>query len=88
MRDSVWLVGGGRVMMMMRKARRDDVRDFSCEQPLFQLLIAFLCFYVGILGICLSAFLSSSFYTPLQLLCKGRVDGLLFLDIPKDLKFI
>jgi hypothetical protein len=34
--------------MMMRKARRDDVRvwDFLCEQPSLQLLIAFLCFSV------------------------------------------
>jgi hypothetical protein len=46
-----------------------------------------LFFYVGILGIPLSALMSSSFYAPLQLLCKGRLDGLLFLYIPRDLNF-
>jgi hypothetical protein len=47
-----------------------------------------LLFCVGILGIPLNALRSLPFYTPLQLLCKGRLDGLLFLNISKDLKFI
>ncbi len=42
---------------------------------------------MGILGIPLSALPSSSFYTPLQLLCKGKLDGLLFLDIPRGISF-
>ncbi len=43
---------------------------------------------MGNLGITLNALLLSLLYTPLQLLCKGRLNELLFLDILKDLKFI
>jgi hypothetical protein len=39
-------------MMMMRKARQDDIRvwDFSCEQPSLQLLIASFAFMCGHFG--------------------------------------